>query len=169
MWSGLYKVSCSTACASVRIKAIDCSYLQMCVKERFCHGPPTLRFERRAMTVGLCSILEADRGFLGRFCNCYRGWAERPANKWPFAAGWIGSLLRWQSSVIVEESFFFYEHIKYSISENHLKGYWYLTEWNGDLSDQQLVIFPPGFRLPIQWNAVTFISWSPSLRSVDLF
>lgn len=53
VWSGLYKTSCCAACAAVQINAIDCSYLQLCVKERFCPGSPTLHFERRAVTVGL--------------------------------------------------------------------------------------------------------------------
>lgn len=113
----------------------------------------------------VCSILEAGHAFLGRCCNCYRGWAERPVNKWPFAAGWIGSLFRWQSSLIVGESFFSYEYLTFL--KNHQKRYWYLTEWNGDLFDRQLVLFFSASCAP--FTGMLFISWNPFLRSVDLF
>lgn len=112
-WPGL----CKLPCFKVQIKAIDCSYFHRRVKERFCHEPPTLHFWAGRHDCGPMFRTGGRPWLFGEILELLVRPDRKASEQMAFTADWIGSLFRWQSSLIVGESFFFFLFCEYLTEE----------------------------------------------------
>lgn len=152
-WPGL----CKSLCFKVQIKTIDCSYFNKRVKERFCHEPPTLHFWAGRHDCGPVFHTGGRPWLFGEMLELLVRPDRKASEQMAFTADWIGSLFRWQSSLIVGEPFFF---VLWIFNRGNHQTYWYRyrTGWNGDLFVQELVFLFLWFPTPCALESSTFIT-----------